>query len=124
MAQPVRVGTGGNYGDRKAQMEQQMGAEVAGEAIPAATFPSTNLIGGINAQQLPPVTSLPEPTQYPNQPVTDGGNAGPGAGASELPVQNSTNPQDNVALIARAIYAQYPTSQNRRIIEVLNRTNR
>lgn len=124
MAQPVMVGPGGDYGDRKAQMEQQMGAEVAGEAIPAATFPSTNLVGAPTADQLPPVTRINEPTRYPNQPVTDGGNAGPGAGPSDLPVQDSMNPQDNVALLARAIYMQYPTPQNRRIIEVLNRTNR
>lgn len=93
--QPVRVPTGGAYGDastlRADQQGAPMGASPGGDqAVPAG------LLAGLS---IPTGPGLGAPTQQPGTPVTDGAAAGPGAGpeALGLPAQQD---QDMQALSA------------------------
>lgn len=74
--QPIRVPTGGSYGD--AQQLQQLQ-----QAQPLAQSPggAAGLLQGLN---IPEVIGLGEPTQQPDVPVTDGAAMGPGAGSEAL----------------------------------------
>lgn len=74
--QPVRVPTGGSYGDATQLMKLQ-------QAAPLAASP-----GGDTAQPAGPLTEGITPftadTQMPDTPVTDGAPLGPGAGLEGL----------------------------------------
>jgi hypothetical protein len=74
--QPVRVPTGGSYGDatqmQKLQQSAPLGASPGGDVAPA---------GGL---ALPPGVGFGEPTQQPDVPVTDGAAMGAGAGLEAL----------------------------------------
>lgn len=74
--QPVRVPTGGAYGDatqlQKLQQSAPLAASPGGDAAQAA------------GPSLPPGVDFGAPTQMPDVPVTDGAALGPGAGPEAL----------------------------------------
>lgn len=92
--QPVRVPTGGAYGDATRLAQAQAGAPMA--ASPGGDQPAHSLLAGLSIPQGP---AFGAPSQQPDIPVTDGAAAGPGAGpeALGLPVQQD---QDMQALTA------------------------
>lgn len=88
--QPMRVPTGGAYGDATQLAQTQQGAPMA--ASPGGDAPAPGLLAGMG---LPSGPGLAAPTQQPGTPVTDGAAAGPGAGpeALGLPVQQDQDMQ-------------------------------
>lgn len=81
--QPIRVPTGGNYGDAAAMMKLQ-------QAAPLAESPGGQVSPGLLAGlQIPETTPLNAGTQQPDVPVTDGAALGAGAGPEALGI----NPQ-------------------------------
>lgn len=84
--QPIRVPTGGEYGDAAAMMKLQQQAPLAetpgGEVSPG-------LLAGI---QIPETTPINAESTQPGVPVTDGADLGPGADSSALGI---TPPQDS-----------------------------
>lgn len=91
--QPIRVPTGGAYGDATQLQQQEQGAPMAASGGDQA---APGLLAGMT---LPTGPGLDAPTQQPGTPVTDGAASGPGAGpeALGLPVQQD---QDMQALTA------------------------
>jgi hypothetical protein len=67
----------GKYGESKALMEQQQGAPMAGNPAPSPRMAA------------PPVTSLMEPTQRPDEPVTQGMPFGAGSSTNPVPSNNA-----------------------------------
>ena len=67
MTQPQQAYTGFEYGKNQDIQQQQSGAVMAGNPFPMAN-----------------ITPLSAPTQRPNEPVTTGINAGPGAGTEAM----------------------------------------
>lgn len=92
--QPVRVPTGGAYGDATQLQQTQQGAPMA--ASPGGGDQASGLLAGM---AVPSGPGLAAPTQQPGTPVTDGAASGAGAGpeALGLPVQQD---QDMKALVA------------------------
>lgn len=92
--QPMRVPTGGAYGDATQLAQTQQGAPMA--ASSGGDAPAPGLLAGM---ALPTGPGLAAPSQQPGTPVTDGAASGPGAGpeALGLPVQQD---QDMQALVA------------------------
>lgn len=84
--QPIRVPTGGDYGDATQLMKMQQAAPLG--ATPGGDNPLAALLGGGG----PELTPLSAPSQQPDTPVTDGAALGPGAGLEAL---NMTSPQDD-----------------------------
>ena len=68
----------GKYGESKAIMEQQQGAPLAGNPTPSPQM------------TVPKVAGLMEPTQRPNEPVTQGMPFGPGSNAAPIASNPST----------------------------------
>ncbi len=103
--QPVRVPTGGNYGDAKASREQQQSAPMSagGRAMPSASG------GGAPGIQLPDAFG---PTQRPHQPL------GPRAGAA--PQQQAMDPH----MLMRLLYAKFPHPNLRRMLEAAQKQQR
>jgi hypothetical protein len=80
--QPIRVPTGGNYGDATASLQTQQGAPMA--ASPGgdqAGGTSPGLLAGLG---LPEGPGLDQGTQRPDEPVTAGADLGPGPGTAAL----------------------------------------
>lgn len=78
--QPVRVPTGGAYGDATALRQDQQGAALA--ASPGGDqSASPGLLAGLS---LPTGPAFGAPSQRPGVPVTDGAASGPGAGPEAL----------------------------------------
>lgn len=77
--QPVRVPTGGAYGDATQLRQAQQGAPMAASGGGDAAAPG--LLAGLS---LPTGPGLGSPTQQPGTPVTDGAASGPGAGPEAL----------------------------------------
>lgn len=92
--QPIRVPTGGAYGDATQLAQAQQGAPMA--ASGGGDQASPGLLAGM---ALPTGPGLAAPSQQPGVPVTDGAASGPGAGPEALgvPVQQD---QDMQALLA------------------------
>lgn len=76
--QPIRIPTGGEYGDATQLMKLQQAAPLS--ATPGGNVDLSTLLGGGGQE----VTPLDAPTQMPGQPVTDGAALGPGAGPEAL----------------------------------------
>lgn len=91
--QPIRVPTGGAYGDATQLQQAQQGAPMGASA--GGGSPAPGLLAGM---ALPTGPGLGAPSQQPGTPVTDGAASGPGAGpeALGLPVQQD---QDMKALL-------------------------
>jgi len=79
--QGAKYYSGGTYGQGKEMMEQQQGAPLA--AAPKPSAPSMSL------RNLPPVTPLTAPTEFPDEPITSGLPVGPGAGPESLALPRS-----------------------------------
>lgn len=103
--QPLRVPTGGAYGDASALQQTEQGAPMGASAGSAA--PAASLLAGMSVPSGP---GLAAPTQQPGVPVTDGAASGPGAGpeALGLPVQQD---QDMQALAAYLPVFEHMASQ-------------
>lgn len=82
-SQPIRVPTGGSYGDATNLQSLQQAAPLAqspgGDAAPG-------LLGGL---PLPQGAGFDQPTQMPDTPVTDGAALGPGADTAALGVTDA-----------------------------------
>lgn len=103
--QPVRVASGGAYGERKALEGQQQAAPLAaGSPVPGGG-------GGGQPPQGAPASPLDvfTPTERPGEPITSGIPMGPGAGGMVLP----PDPDE----FARAVFAQAPSEDLRRLLE-------
>ena len=74
--QGPKVAPGGKYGERKASMEAQSAAPMAGSQAP-------NKID-IPAPVRPPVVPLTAPSERPDEPITSGSPFGPGVGPEAL----------------------------------------
>lgn len=92
----------GQYGERKQLQELQTSATMAGNSTPQRK-----------------VMSLFEPTQRPNEPVTTGASAGPGANYINQPIDLAPNPYDPATVI-RAAYTVYPSEALRRVVDMLD----
>lgn len=84
--QPIRVPTGGEYGDATQMMKMQQAAPLA-QSPGGDVGPIAGLLGGGGSQ-----TPFGAPTEQPNTPVTDGAPLGPGAGPEALGINP---PQDD-----------------------------
>lgn len=91
--QPMRVPTGGAYGDATAMTQTQQGAPMAASA--GGDAPAPGLLAGM---ALPTGPGLAAPSQQPGTPVTDGAASGPGAGPEALGVHVQAD-QDMQALL-------------------------
>lgn len=80
--QPIRVPTGGDYGDATQLQKLQQAAPVG--ASPGGNIDLASLLGGGGGE----LTPLSAPTQQPNTPVTDGAAVGPGAGPEALGIND------------------------------------
>jgi len=101
--QPVRVPSGGRYGDRQA-------AEAAQRMMP---LPDNR----------PDVVPLDAPSRRPDEPVTAGLPVGPGPGPEMLqPMRGgfSTDPDADMAAQIRALYQAFPNSDLLRLVEALD----
>lgn len=83
--QPVRVPTGGSYGEATQLQKLQQSA-------PLAASPGGETALPLEGLQLPELTPFGAPTEQPDTPVTAGAALGPGAGPEAL---NLTPQQDD-----------------------------
>jgi len=97
------------YGTGGQNMANQTAAPLAGNptaAVEAASGP-----------MLPPVTGLSEPTQFPDQPVTHGGDMGDGPDSSSLNLPALATPQaESPIQFIQAMYMLDPTNQDLRFV--------
>lgn len=93
--QPVRVPTGGQYGDATALRQTEQAAPLAASAG-GDQAPPPGLLAGLS---LPPGVGFSEGTSRPDEPVTAGAASGPGPGPEVLGLPNQEQ-QDVAALAA------------------------
>jgi hypothetical protein len=117
--QPAKAPTGQTYGQAGAQMQAQKalplpnvhqvavkrGADgrISGVDVPAATPPEPT--GGPPPGSLGPLSA---PTARPGEPLTNGIDSGPGAGAEAMGMDDGSN---MVKTQLRALYQQYPLDE-------------
>lgn len=77
--QPLRVPTGGAYGDATQLQQTEQGAPMG--ASGGGDAPAPGLLAGMS---IPSGPGLGAPSQMPGVPVTDGAASGPGAGPEAL----------------------------------------
>jgi len=102
--QPVRVPSGGRYGDRQA-------AEAAQRIMP---LPDNR----------PDVVPLDAPSRRPDEPVTAGLPVGPGPGPEILGPAAGPDQDSEIAAQIRALYRQFPSNDLLRFLERLDRAGR
>lgn len=102
--QPIRVASGGNFGDRQALVAQQQAAPLA-----AAGSTPTPPAGPAAAPYSP--VDVYAPTNNPDQPLTAGAEMGPGVGAP--------NPNDPIIDLVAALYQANGTDDLRDVLEEL-----
>lgn len=109
--QPSRYISGMPYGQGQELMAQQSGAKM--QSTGAASAPEVAPMAPAT-----PVTPLFAPTERPNEPVTHGTDAGPGADSSvlNLPAINPNAVQDSTGNLIRAMYANDPQNEDLRLI--------
>lgn len=114
-AQPVRELPNANYGEAAEYRTLQQSAPLA----KAPPVPSAPVAGGTGG---PSLVGFGEPSQYPDQPVTHGVDAGPGAGMSALglPVDDSADVRARLV----AIYQLYPSEDLRELLEQMDGATR
>lgn len=94
-SQPIRVPTGGAYGDATQLRQDQQGAPLG--ASPGGDQPApAGLLAGLS---IPAGPSFGTASQMPGVPVTDGAASGPGAGPEALGIPNQQD-ADMQALLA------------------------
>ena len=103
--QPIRVPSGGRYGERKAATEQQAAAPMAtgGPSVPPPPSPGTGA-GGVAST--PPASGAFGPTQFPTEPNDAG---------LDSPMSNplAANPQ----ALLRVMYARFPHPAIARLLD-------
>jgi hypothetical protein len=110
--QPARYISGLGYGQGQATMQQQQSAPMA--ATPATGGPAQS---NPMESMLPSITPLTAPTERPNEPVTAGGDLGPGPDSSALNLPAMATPQaESPIQIIQALYMQDPTNEDVRYI--------
>lgn len=102
--QPIRVASGGDYGDRKASVELQQAAPLAA-APPAA---STQMPGGAATPFRP--TDMWAPTERPDEPLTAGAALGDGF---------TPNPNESTIALLQELYATFGNDDIRDVLEEL-----
>jgi hypothetical protein len=79
-SQPIRVASGGDYGDRTDMIDLQSSAPMEGSAAPS----SPPMMAAPQQPMGPMPTPLTDPSQRPDEPGTHGAASGPGAGPEIL----------------------------------------
>jgi hypothetical protein len=111
--QPAKAMTGGQYGENKDMMELQTSAPM--NASPTMATPSmARPYSAPAGQQIVP---LDAPTQRPNEPVTTGIDAGPGAGSEVMYANDQTLATEDrqrmlTALPTLSLLAESPSASN------------
>lgn len=100
----------GKYGESKALAEQQQGAPLAGSPTPTPRVEAP--------AQRPAATQLFAPTERPTEPVSAGMPFGAGPNSLPSPSFGQQNAIDEI----KAIYAQYPSPELARIVQIIDRT--
>jgi hypothetical protein len=91
--QPKRYISGMPYGQGQALMQQQAGAPM--QQAPQSPAPA---MSQASLASLPQITPITDPTQLPEQPITDGAPVGPGANSvANLPQPASSDPDIEMA---------------------------
>ena len=110
----IQNATGGTYGQRAELMDIASGAPMP-QAQPSLVGP---------AQMSPQIPSVGifEPTQRPDEPLTAGLAVGDGPGPEVL--NTPVNAPDQIAVLARAMFAANPTPQLRRLVEAFMQEGR
>jgi hypothetical protein len=86
-------------------------------AAPLAGNPTAAVEAASSAPALPAITGLNEPTQFPDQPVTHGGDMGPGPDSSSLNLPAMATPQaESPIQFIQAMYMLDPTNQDLRFV--------
>lgn len=112
----IQNATGGTYGQRAELMDIASGAPMPQTAaVPQAQAPAR------------PMSNIPsvgifEPTQRPDEPITAGLPVGEGPGPEVL--QTPVTAPDQLAVLARAMFAANPTPQLRRLVEAFMQEGR
>jgi hypothetical protein len=97
------------YGTGGQNMANQTAAPLAGN--PTAAVEATS------GPMLPAITGLSEPTQFPEQPVTHGGDMGDGPDSSSLNLPAMATPQaESPIQFIQAMYMLDPTNQDLRFV--------
>lgn len=114
----IQNAPGGAYGQR-AELTQL----AAGAPMPQGPQPAAPQV----AAPTQPISQIPsvgifEPTQRPDEPITAGVNAGEGPGSEVL--QTPVTAPDQLAVLARAMFAANPTPQLRRLLEAFMQEGR
>ena len=113
----IQNATGGAYGQRAELMDIASGAPM----------PQTGAVPQAPMRPAPPISSIPsvgafEPTQRPDEPITAGLPVGEGPGPEVL--QTPVTAPDQLAVLARAMFAANPTPQLRRLVEAFMQEGR
>lgn len=114
----IQNAPGGAYGQRAELTELASGA-------PMPQGPQSAAVPQMAPRQ--PISSIPsvgifEPTQRPNEPITAGLPVGEGPGPEVL--QTPVTAPDQLAVLARAMFAANPTPQLRRLVEAFMQEGR
>lgn len=94
--QPVRDLPGGQYGSGKDFREIQQGSPLASVGKPASASG-----GGAAADPLAAMAGFSDPTSMPDTPVTDGADAGDGAGSDALGIPPANALRSELAKIGK-----------------------
>lgn len=110
----IQNATGGGYGQRAELTQLAQGAPMP--SAPAVNVPT------VAPKPLIENVGIFEPTQRPNEPITAGLPVGEGPGPEVL--QTPVTAPDQLAVLARAMFAADPTPQNRRLVEAFMQEGR
>jgi hypothetical protein len=107
----IQNASGGGYGQRAELTSLASGAPMP-QGPKAAPVPQL-----APRQAMPPIPSVGifEPTQRPDEPITAGAAGGVGPGPEVL--QTPVTAPNQLAVLARAMFAANPTPQLRRLVE-------
>jgi hypothetical protein len=99
------------YGTGGQNMANQTSAPLAGN--PSAAVAQASPV----AQDMPPVATFSDPTQFPDRPLTYGADAGAGPDSSILNLPAMSTPQVEAPIqIVQALYMLDPTNQDLRFV--------
>ena len=114
----IQNAPGGAYGQRAELTELASGAPMPQGQQPAAV---PQMAPRQQISQIPSV-GIFEPTQRPDEPITAGLATGEGPGPEVL--QTPVTAPDQLAVLARAMFAANPTPQLRRLVEAFMQEGR
>lgn len=114
----IQNATGGGYGQRAELTQLAQGAPMP--SAPAVNIPApapVNPLANLGS------TDIFAPTARPEEPVSAGA-GGNSEGASPDVLPTPVNAPDQLAVLARAMFAADPTPQNRRLVEAFMQEGR